>query len=395
MTQENAVESPDYFKPPERPKGISSINRRLLAFVAVIGVLASIAIGHTYHERLNPTYAAAKPEEVVKVETTVSPIKRPDPEPRTAIPFPMVDAAGAPVAPGLTEEEKRANEKRRAEYDAARIASSEIQLRPVASKQSQQQMAGAQPGGLLPRLPHPADSEEDERDPNHQGEKNAFLKKTDDYSPYLKHTRMPALSEYEVKAGAIIPGVMITGVHSSLPGQIIGQVSQNVYDSATGHHVLIPAGAKVVGVYDSDVSTGQERVLVAWNRVIFPDGSSVNLGTMPGADRSGYAGMNDKVDNHYFRIFGQAAILSIISAGFQLAQPTNGNVGSVNSQQILASAVGLQAAAVAGQLVRKNMNLAPTLEIRPGFQFTVMITKDIILPPWTGHPLAVSNLTSE
>lgn len=226
-------------------------------------------------------------------------------------------------------------------------------------------------------------------DPNRQDEKRAFLSDVQPADTYLPHTRVPAVASTEVKAGTVIPGVMIGGVNSDLPGQIIGQVRQNVYDTANGAHLLIPAGARLIGTYDSRVTMGQRRVLVAWNRIIFPDGSSVSLDMMPGADVSGFAGFNDKVNNHYWRIFGNAFMLSLFSAGIQLSQPDPGpNAGMYDSQQILAAEIGRQLGQLGMEMSRRNLDIQPTLEIRPGYRFNIMVTKDMILPPWQGHPLA-------
>lgn len=226
-------------------------------------------------------------------------------------------------------------------------------------------------------------------DQNKQGHKRAFLSERPESAIYLSHTRMAPLSTLEVKAGTIVPGVMISGVNSDLPGQLIGQVRENVYDTATGRFVLIPAGARLIGTYDSTVTMGQERVLIAWTRIIYPDGSSVLLDRMPGADVSGFAGFTDKVDNHYWRIFGNAFMLSLFSAGIQLSQPTQPRgAGMYDSQQIMAAELGRQIGRLGMEMTRRNLNIQPTLEIRPGYNFTVMITKDIILPPWQGHPMA-------
>jgi len=118
---------------------------------------------------------------------------------------------------------------------------------------------------------------------------------------------------------------MISGINSDLPGSLIAQVSQNVYDTATGHHLLVPQGAKLYGVYDSRVVYGQSRVLVAWNRLIFPDGSAVTLGAMPGADISGYAGYEDLLNNHYLRIFGSAFLMSLVTGGTSYAMDNVSN----------------------------------------------------------------------
>ncbi|MBX4336628.1 TrbI/VirB10 family protein, partial [Bartonella raoultii] len=128
-------------------------------------------------------------------------------------------------------------------------------------------------------------------DPNMQAQKIAFLSQSPEAEVYLKNTRQEAIkASLEIKAGTIIPSIMISGINSDLPGQIIAQVRESVYDSATGQNVLIPLGSRLIGTYDSRVSTGQKRALIAWSRVIYPDGSSLSLGNMPGTDQSGYAG---------------------------------------------------------------------------------------------------------
>ena len=197
----------------------------------------------------------------------------------------------------------------------------------------------------------------------------------------LPHTRT-AGQKFEVKTGAVIPGVMVTGINSDLPGNIIAQVSQNVFDSATGNHLLLPQGAKLFGVYDSRVIYGQERVLVAWNRVVFPDGSAITLGAMPGSDKSGYAGYSDQVDNHYFRIFGSAVLMSLMSGGMAYTMDSLDTSNSESDKPTLQNEMGSALAAQLGQatlqLLQKNLNIKPTLEIRPGYQFNVIVTKDLV-----------------
>jgi len=141
-------------------------------------------------------------------------------------------------------------------------------------------------------------------------------------------------------------------------------------------------------VYDSSITPSQKRALVGWQRIIYPDGSSISLEMMPGADVSGYAGFNDKVNNHYGRIFGNALLLSIFSSAIQLSQPQTNSDGNYLSQAIIAGSLGQQMGQLGMQMTQRNMNIQPTLEIRPGYQFNVMVTKDIILPSWVGHPLA-------
>ncbi|HHI9451599.1 TPA: TrbI/VirB10 family protein, partial [Legionella anisa] len=184
-------------------------------------------------------------------------------------------------------------------------------------------------------------------------------------------------SRYELRAGAVIPGVMISGISSELPGQIIGQVSQNVYDTATGKYLLIPQGTKLFGIYSSDVSFGQNSVLIAWQRLIFPDGKALDIGSMPGADSAGYGGFRDQVQNHYARIYGSALLMSGIVAGIAYSQNTNQTnqfgYGPPTAGSVMSQALGQQLGEVTSQLVAKNLNVAPTIQIRPGYRFNIMV----------------------
>lgn len=183
---------------------------------------------------------------------------------------------------------------------------------------------------------------------------------------------------YEVRAGFVIPATLISGINSSLAGQIIAQVSQNVYDTATGKHLLVPQGSRLVGSYGSDVAYGQSRVLVGWQRIIFPDGKALDIGSMSGADGGGFAGFNDKTNNHYFRVFGSAFLMSAVTAGVALSQDQGGNNGdSQRASDAMSEALGQQLGQVTAAMIAKNLNIAPTLEIRPGYRFNVVVTKDM------------------
>jgi len=224
-----------------------------------------------------------------------------------------------------------------------------------------------------------------EQDQNLQAEKKAFLKEAKQFqTPYLQASVKPAMSPFELKTGAVIPALLVSGLNSDLPGEIVGQVSENVYDSATGAHLLIPQGSKLFGIYDSRVAYGQSRLLVAWTRVIFPDGSTLELGGMGGMDKSGYSGLEDQVDHHYMRIFGSALMVSLFSAGIQLSQPeqNSGSLGYSNPSagQTIAGAVGQNLGQLGIEMSRKNMQIQPTIEIRPGYRFNVMINKDVVFP---------------
>ena len=186
-------------------------------------------------------------------------------------------------------------------------------------------------------------------------------------------------SPYELRAGFVLPGTLISGINSDLPGQIMAQVSQDVYDTPTGRYLLIPQGSRLVGSYSSDVAYGQSRVLVAWQRIVFPDGKAMDIGSMPGGDQAGYSGFKDKVNNHYFRLFGSALLMSAVTAGVALSQEDdNEGFGSeTTASSAMSEALGQQLGQVTAQLISKNLNIAPTLEIRPGFRFNVIVTKDL------------------
>ncbi len=185
-------------------------------------------------------------------------------------------------------------------------------------------------------------------------------------------------SPYELRAGFIVPAVLISGVNSDLPGQIVAQVSQDVFDTATGKWRLIPQGSRLVGQYSSDIAYGQSRVLVAWQRIVFPDGKAMDIGSMPGADSAGYAGFRDQVNNHYFRLFSSAFLMSGITAGIAMSQPQTLSLGTRQSaSSAMSEALGHQLGQVTAQLIARNMNIAPTLEIRPGYRFNVIVTKDL------------------
>jgi type IV secretion system protein TrbI len=199
---------------------------------------------------------------------------------------------------------------------------------------------------------------------------------------YLANHVVAGLSPYELKRGSVIPATLITGVNSDLPGRIAAQVSQNVYDSATGHRLLIPQGAKLFGRYDSSVAFGQRRVLVVWTDVIFPNGATLQIGGMAGTDAQGFGGFKDKVNNHYLRIFGSAALIAAIGAGVDMAVPEERNaLGSENSAENSARRSFAETfGRVAERTISKNIDVQPTLEIRPGYNFNILVDQDIVFP---------------
>jgi len=217
-------------------------------------------------------------------------------------------------------------------------------------------------------------------DPNMQARKNAFLdskgaRSADYVRTRLQHPRSP----YEVKAGTILPATLITAINSDLPGPVIGQVRENVYDTVTGNHLLIPQGSRLLAQYDSMVAWGQERVLVCWNRLIFPNGDSIGLECMPAADLAGAAGLADEVDEHWGRIVKGAAVASLLAA------TTSAVAGNTQGQNPTLAQNWARGAAgeinQAGQAItQRNINIQPTITVRPGFAVNVIVTKDLLMP---------------
>jgi type IV secretion system protein VirB10 len=216
-------------------------------------------------------------------------------------------------------------------------------------------------------------------DPNEQGEKKAFLRETTTTPTHIARLQDP-VTAFELKAGTVIPGVMISGINSDLPGFITAQVRQSVYDTTSGRYLLLPQGSKLFGQYDSQVVYGQERVLVVWNQVTFPNGQTLDLSSMPGTDMSGYSGFTDQVNNHYLKIFGSVLLMSVMTTAAQQSQPSgdNNSNSNPNVSQTLAASVGSNSAQTMNMMVRKNLSIQPTLEIRPGYLFNIVVTKNMV-----------------
>lgn len=221
-------------------------------------------------------------------------------------------------------------------------------------------------------------------DQNMQDEKREFLgeKRKDD--PYVTTTLLKPISPFEIKAGTIFPSTLLTGINSDLPGQITAQVSENVYDTVTGQYLLIPQGTRIIGEYDSKVAFGQERVLIVWSRLILPNGNSISLEGMPGVDLSGYAGLKDRVNNHYWKLITGVVLGSIIGASAQVAVGGQGSPNVPPSFGQLAVSGAAQNLNQAGQrITERNLNVQPTIEIAPGMKVNVFATKDLIMRPYT------------
>lgn len=276
----------------------------------------------------------------------------------------------APPNPGLSAEEQR----RLQEIEAARTArlfastdtrpASATSPAPAASAPTMPDLASL---GLAPQP----------STPTAQDRQLAFLNAAADRRTVAPDRVTLPASPNTLQAGAVISAALITGIRSDLPGQITAQVTENIYDSPTGRILLVPQGTRIIGQYDNNVQFGQSRVLLVWNRLIFPNGRSIVLERQPGADAEGYAGLQDGVDYHWWDLAKAAGLSTLLSIGAELA---------TNDDDRLIRAIrsgGQDTINYAGQqIVRRQLNVAPTLTIRPGFPVRVIVTRDLVLEPY-------------
>lgn len=301
---------------------------------------------------------------------------------QTTIPANQSVSAASYPKPGETAKKSPEEQAAREAYQKAMAAPiNSNQLNPglennleKVSAQQASPPAGLMPNGMIAG----------QDDPNRQAAKKAFLENNNQLNAneYLPTRVTLPKSPYEVKAGTIIPATLIKGINSDLPGQMTAQVRNNVYDTVTGKYLLIPQGTTIIGLYNSEVTYGQERVQVIWKRLIFPNGQSLNILGMPGTDVSGYSGFNDQVNNHYVKIFGSTILMSALAAGAQLSQPQQARdpFAPPTVGQTLAQSLGTNIANTGNALLAKNLGIQPTLVIRPGFKFNVEVTQDAIFP---------------
>jgi type IV secretion system protein TrbI len=187
-------------------------------------------------------------------------------------------------------------------------------------------------------------------------------------------------SPYVLQAGSVIPAALITGIRSDLPGQITAQVTQHVYDSPTGSLLLIPQGTRIIGQYDAGVTFGQRRILLVWNRLIFPNGRSIVLERQPGADTAGYAGLEDQVDYHWWDLARAAGLSTLLAVGTNLVSSDEDRL-----IQAIRRGAGDTINDAGQQIIQRQLQVAPTLTIRPGFPMRVVVTRDLVLEPYAAH----------
>ena len=289
---------------------------------------------------------------------------------------PMLNAQGpGSGAPAIDAEQQRLTQETEAARTSRLFATTNSRERPttpIASPAAPGQGVATQVG-LVETPPLDPDSLL-----NMQDRKLAFLNGAVDRKTVSPDRLANPASRYLVQAGAVIPAALITGIRSDLPGQVTAQVTEHVYDSPTGRYLLIPQGAKLIGLYDSQISFGQDRLLLVWTRLIMPNGRSILLERQPGADTQGFAGLEDGVDQHWGRLFMAAALSTLLGVGSELGATNNDN--AIVTALRRGSSDSLNQAGQ--QIVRRNLNIQPTLTIRPGFPVRVIVNRDLVLAPY-------------
>ena len=383
-----------------RPPRVTRLNPRTLA--AIVGGLAAAVLGSLVWS-LQPQHRAkiAAKDELFNVEriprseglerlpadyTQLNPT--PAPVPQLGPPLPgdvgaaivkvqdQVLVSGEATGADNTTEELRLARLREAE-DAVR---SPIFFGVGESNAPDGRLSGLATNGL-DRGEHPATTKAGTALASRQGLNEPLTNDPADVQKRNSGFVQLPTSPYQLMAGTIIAAALVTGIKSDLPGEVIATVTEPVYDSATGEHLLIPQGSRLLGRYNSQVSYGQRRVQVVWQRVIFPDTSSAQLDNLVGTDAAGYAGLEDGVDWHWDRIAAGAAMSSMLGLGAELAAPSNGSDGD---RIIIAGRDGLQDTVnqVGQEMTQRNLDIKPTLTLRPGLPLRVLINRDLVLHPF-------------
>jgi type IV secretory pathway VirB10-like protein len=380
----------------ERPR-VTRLSRKVLAGAAAVGSAA--IFGATFWALQNNRSHTSAPSELYttdhhNVADGLTGLPRdyagvPRQAPPLGAPLPgdlgrpILNAQTAPSAgvAAIDSDQQRLDQ----EVEAARLSRlfASTGVREVASSIAQAASVGA--STIVPNQTNqPAQPGPDDTfTQNGQDRKLAFVNASVDTRTTSPDRVVAPASTYVVQAGNIIPAALITGIRSDLPGQITAQVTENVYDSPTARFLLVPQGTRLIGIYDSQVAFGQSRVLLVWTRLIMPNGRSIVLERQPGADAAGYAGLEDEVDNHWGALFKAALLSTLLGVGSELGSTTG---TGTNSDVITALRRGSgDSLNQTGQkVVQRNLDIQPTLTVRPGFPVRVIVNRDLVLEPYRG-----------
>jgi type IV secretion system protein VirB10 len=380
-----------------RPAPVTRINRKVLIGAAAVLllvisliVLAALSPPHLRESTLQELITVDRKPITDRLAMLPASYDALAPEqPNTAQRVPALAPAAAPAqasAPELAERERR-----------TRLSGQAAQSALFFSLQPKQPSTEARPdavgrpateGGDVQRLPEhkraePGGEQEAPADAAEGARKLAFLRRGPEVEIYNAHALQRPLSPYQLMAGTVIAASLITGLNSDLPGFVIAAVTENVYDTASGRYLLIPQGARLIGKYDNVVAFGQERALLVWQRIIFPDGSSVTIDNLPATDASGYAGLADAVDAHTWTLLKGVALATLLGVGSQLGVGT-GSGSDSDLVKALQQSVAVTTNRAGQRLVERNLNVQPTITVRPGWPLRVIVHKDLLLQPYHG-----------
>nr|WP_137388822.1 TrbI/VirB10 family protein [Rhodoligotrophos defluvii] len=376
------VESTSTMRLRAEPPRVTRLSRKVLAGV---GLVASIGIGSALIYALQTRQGGPGNEELYSTENRTTAdglagLPRDYTGPVLGPPLPgdlggpILDAQnrGQPVVPPAmaTPQVDPEEQRRLAEEEAARTSRVFFQTGPgTGAPPATPAMSSPSLAGL--GLPGQMGT------PTAQERQSAFLNAAVDRRTVAPDRVMAPASPYVLQAGAVISAALITGIRSDLPGQITAQVTEHIYDSPTGRILLVPQGTRIIGEYSNDVGFGQRRVLLVWNRLILPNGRSIVLERQPGADTQGYAGLEDGVDYHWWDLAKAAGLSTLLAVGAEIA---------VDDEDRLIRAIrdGAQDTIndAGQQIIRRQLQVAPTLTIRPGFPVRVIVTRDLVLEPY-------------
>lgn len=384
-----------------QPRPVTRLNRRMLAILA--GGLAAAVLGATIWSLQPHRRGAGEQTELYNVDRVSKSegldglpadySKLPAKVPELGPPLPgdlgpAIVASQQPVTPTYAPPSHDPADALRKEADAAAASSVFFRSGGQRAATASPQVAAASPtsglAGFDPLAAGPASTATRPADPiavqNRQDQKEAFLKGGSTETRNSGNLTLPA-SPYQVMAGTVIAGALVTGIKSDLPGDVIATVTEPVYDTATGKFLLIPQSSRILGKYNSQVSYGQSRVQVVWSRVILPDTSSLTLDNLVGTDPAGYAGLEDGVDWHWGRIFAGAALTTLLGVSAELAAPENRQDGN---RIVIAGRDSAQDSInqVGQEITRRNMNIQPTLTERPGLPVRIIVNRDLVLRPY-------------
>ncbi len=383
-TRAPEIKPPDLRLRPERPR-VTRLSRRALLVLACVSAFAIAGAlfyalqtrkGADGNRELYSTGNRQTADGLAGLPRDYTGMPRPAPPLGPALPGdlgrPILNAQIQNLAPqGMNSEEQREQQ----ENEAARVSrlfaqTGELPNNPIQALNA----AAAAPASASAQTPA-VDSGSAQ---NMQDRKLAFVNGPVEKKTVSSDRLADPASAYVVQAGSVIPAALITGIRSDLPGEITAQVTEPVFDSPSGNYLLIPQGARLIGQYDSSVAFGQSRLLLVWTRLIMPNGTSIVLERLPGADAGGYAGLEDEVDNHWLMLFEAAALSTLLSVGAE--------AGTSNSENNLAQAIREGASnsvsQVGQRIVERQLNIQPTLTIRPGFPVRIMINRDLVLQPY-------------